>query len=74
MRLNMGSADRTIRLVIAAIIAVLYFTGVVSGTLAIVLGIVAILFTLTSLSGVCPGYLPFRLSTRRDRAESPPSS
>jgi len=65
MKLNMGSIDRTIRLAVAAIIAVLYFTGQITGTVAIVLGIVAIAFVVTSLTGWCPGYLPFGISTRK---------
>lgn len=65
MKLNMGTIDRAIRLVIAAIIAVLYFTGQITGTVAIVLGIVAVAFLVTSIIGWCPGYLPFRISTRR---------
>jgi hypothetical protein len=65
MKLNMGSIDRLIRLAIAAIIAVLYFTGQIAGTVAIVLGIVAIVFFATSIIGWCPGYLPFGISTRR---------
>lgn len=66
MKLNMGTADRIIRPLIALGIAVLYFTGVISGTVALVLGIVAIAFLLTSLLGWCPVYLPFGISTRRD--------
>jgi len=66
MKLNMGTADRSIRIVIAAIIAVLYFTGQITGTVAIVLGIVAIAFLVTSIIGWCPGYLPFGLSTRKN--------
>jgi hypothetical protein len=62
---NMGTADRVIRILIALAVAVLYFTHRISGTLAIVLGIVAIVFLLTSLVGSCPGYLPFGLSTRK---------
>jgi hypothetical protein len=65
MKLNMGPIDRLIRLAIAAIIAVLYFTGQITGTVAIVLGIVAIVFLATSLTGWCPGYLPFGISTRK---------
>ena len=61
---NMGTADRTIRIVIAAIIAGLYFTDMISGTLAIVLGIIAIAFLLTSIIGFCPTYFPFKISTR----------
>ena len=67
MKLNMGSIDRTIRLAVAAIIAVLYVTGQITGTVAIVLGIVAMAFVVTSLIGWCPGYLPFGISTRKTR-------
>lgn len=63
MKKNMGTADRVIRIVIAAIIAALYFSGQITGTLAIVLGIVAIIFLATSLIGWCPAYLPFHIST-----------
>ena len=52
----MGNTDKLIRLVIAAIIAVLYYTGTISGTLALVLGIFAVIFTLTSLVNFCPLY------------------
>jgi hypothetical protein len=65
MKKNMGSADRLIRIVIALVIAGLYFTHRISGTLAIVLGIIAVVFVLTSLMGWCPGYLPFGMSTRK---------
>jgi len=63
MKKNMGSADRLIRTLIAVVIAVLYFTRQISGTLAIVLGILAIIFLLTSAVGFCPLYVPFRIST-----------
>ena len=65
MTKNMGTADRTIRILIALAIAVLYFTHKISGTLAIVLEIVAIAFVVTSLIGWCPSYVPFGLSTRK---------
>lgn len=65
MKTNMGTADRTIRLIIAAIIAALYFSGQISGTVAIVLGIVAVAFVATSLIGWCPTYVPFGISTRK---------
>jgi len=64
MKRNMGPIDRTVRLIIAAIIALLYFTGQVTGTVAVVLGIVAIAFLVTSLFGFCPTYWPFKISTR----------
>lgn len=66
MKKNMGTVDRVVRLVIAAIIAVLYFTGQISGTLAIVLGIVAIAFLVTSAIGWCPIYVPFKISTCKE--------
>jgi len=65
MKLNMGRTDRSIRLAIAAIIAVLLFTGQIAGIAAIVLGIVAVVFVATSIIGWCPGYLPFGISTRK---------
>ena len=64
MTKNMGAADRVIRVVLAAIVAILYFTGVLSGTAALILGILAVIFILTSLIGFCPLYLPFRISTK----------
>lgn len=66
MKKNMGSIDKTVRTIIAIIVAILYFTGVISGTTAIILGILAIVFLLTSLIGTCPLYLPIGLSTRKD--------
>jgi hypothetical protein len=65
MTKNMGTIDRVIRTLLAIVVAVLYFTDKISGTLAIVLGIVAIAFLLSSFVGVCPGYLPFGFSTRQ---------
>lgn len=63
MKKNMGSADRIIRIIIAAIVAVLYFTGTISGTLGIVLLVLAGVFLLTSLISFCPLYAPFGIST-----------
>jgi len=62
---NMGATDRIVRVVIAAIIAILYFTNVISGALAIILGIVALIFLGTSAVGFCPLYAPFKFSTRK---------
>ena len=59
----MGSADRIIRILITAIMAVLYFTGIISGTLGIVLLVLAGVFLLTSLISFCPLYAPFGIST-----------
>lgn len=65
MKANMGAADRIIRLLLVAVVVVLYLSGIISGTLAIVLGIIAAVFFLTSLAGFCPAYLPLGISTRR---------
>jgi predicted ABC-type exoprotein transport system permease subunit len=65
MTKNMGTVDRIVRLVIVAAIALLYFTNVISGTLAIILGILGIIFLLTSIFGFCPLYAPFKFSTNK---------
>ncbi|MEI6277159.1 MAG: DUF2892 domain-containing protein [Prolixibacteraceae bacterium] len=65
MKANIGTLDRIIRVLVAVVIAILYFTGVVSGTAAIVLLILAGVFVLTSLIKFCPLYLPFGLSTKK---------
>lgn len=67
MKQNMGLEDRVIRLVAAIAVGVLYGLGYISGVLAIVLGVVAIAFFVTSLIGWCPLYLPFGLSTLRKK-------
>ncbi|WP_041632969.1 DUF2892 domain-containing protein [Maribacter sp. HTCC2170] len=63
MKKNMGSTDKIVRILIAAIIAVLYFTNIIPGTLGIVLLVLAGVFVLTSLISFCPLYAPFGLST-----------
>ena len=65
MKTNMGSVDRIIRIILAAVVAVLYFTKQITGTAAIILGILAIIFILTSLVGFCPLYVPFKISTKK---------
>ena len=63
MKKNMGIADRIIRIVIAIIVVVLYATGVIPGTLGIVLVTLSGVLVLTSIFGVCPLYLPIKLNT-----------
>jgi hypothetical protein len=63
MKKNMGTTDRTIRFIVAAIFIVLYFTGTVTGIWGIVLLILAGVFILTSFISFCPLYAPFGLST-----------
>ena len=59
----MGNTDKIIRLIIAAGIVILYFTGVITGTIGIVLLILAGVFVLTSLVGFCPLYALFGMDT-----------
>jgi hypothetical protein len=63
MKKNVGNIDKIIRLSIAAIILVLFLTDVVTGTLGIVLLVLAGVFTLTSLIGFCPSYVPIGATT-----------
>jgi hypothetical protein len=63
MKKNMGSADRLVRVLVAAVIAVLYFTNVITGTLATVLLVAAGIFVLTSLVSFCPLYALVGVST-----------
>jgi hypothetical protein len=65
MKKNMGSTDKVIRIAIAVVIAILYFTNTISGTLAVVLGAFAVIFILTSFISFCPLYAPFGISTRK---------
>ncbi|MBW8371220.1 MAG: DUF2892 domain-containing protein [Thiobacillus sp.] len=65
MKPNMGTVDKIIRLVVVAVIVVLYFTGQITGAAAIILGIIAVAFLVTSLIGWCPTYVPFGISTKK---------
>ncbi len=65
MKKNMGTADRLIRFVLAVVVGILYFSHQITGTAAVILGILAIVFLLTSLVGFCPLYVLLRLSTRK---------
>ena len=60
---NMGTLDRIIRVAIAVVIAVLYFSGNLSGLSGTILGFLAVIFVITSLVSFCPLYILFGLST-----------
>jgi hypothetical protein len=62
---NMGIADKVIRILVAIVIALLYFTNLISGTVSIILLILAGIFIITSFISFCPLYLPFGISTRK---------
>ncbi len=63
MKKNMGGVDRVIRLVLAAVVGILYWQGSIEGTLAYVLLAVAGIFTLTSFVSFCPLYTLVGLNT-----------
>jgi uncharacterized membrane protein len=65
MKKNMGTIDKTIRILVAVIVVVLYFTNVISGVLAIILLALSAIFVVTSLISFCPLYMPLGLSTRK---------
>jgi len=67
MKHNMSKTDRIVRAVIAALFAYLYFGGIVSGTLGIVLMVVAVIFLLTAAIGFCPLYTLFKISTLKGK-------
>ena len=65
MKKNVGTIDKVVRILVAVVISGLYFSNIISGTVAIVLLILAGVFILTSFMSFCPLYLPFGLSTRK---------
>ena len=65
MKPNVGNIDRIVRAVLAIILAVLYFSGMVTGTLGIILLVLAGVLLLTSLISFCPLYAPYKFSTRK---------
>jgi hypothetical protein len=65
MQSNMGLIDRIIRVVLAVVVGIFILTGQLSGVAAIVLGILAVVFLLTSAVAFCPLYVPFHISTKK---------
>lgn len=63
MKKNMGMADRAFRVIAAGAVAALYFANVISGTVAIILAVLAGIFILTSVVSFCPLYAPFGIKT-----------
>jgi hypothetical protein len=66
MKSNMGSTDKALRIVAAIAIAVMAYFNIISGTLAIILLAVAVIFLLTSMVNFCPLYYPFKISTKKE--------
>ena len=67
MKQNIGSIDKIVRVLVAVVIGILYFTDQITGTTAVILGLFAIILLLTSTIGVCPLYLPLKLSTLKKK-------
>ena len=65
MKKNMGTIDKVVRILFAIVIAGLYFANIISGTVAIILLILAGVFILTSFMSFCPLYYPFGISTKK---------
>jgi hypothetical protein len=65
MKKNMSRLDRIIRVALAVLVAVLYFAGILSGTWAIILGLLAVVLLVTSLVGTCPLYAILGISTQK---------
>ena len=65
MKKNMGTIDRSVRILVAAVVALLYFTNVIAGTLAVVLLAVSAIFVITALLGFCPLYTLIKASTSK---------
>ena len=69
MQKNIGALDRLIRFIAGAVLAILVIASAVTGTAAVVLGIIAILLLLTSIISFCPLYVPFKISTLKKTPE-----
>jgi hypothetical protein len=63
MKKNMGTIDKAIRIAIALLLVILYFTSVLEGTLGIIALVVAAVFLLTSVISFCPLYTACGRST-----------
>ncbi len=69
MKKNMGTTDKIIRLVVAVIFGVLYYTGTITGTWGLVIAVLAIVFLLTSLLSFCPLYPLLGINTAKKKKE-----
>lgn len=65
MKSNVSTADRMVRIMVAVIVAALYFANLISGTTAIILIAIGAVLLLTSLINFCPLYYVLGLSTRK---------
>ncbi len=65
MKANIGSVDKTVRILLVVAVLVLYFTNLISGTLAIILFVAAAILLITVFINFCPVWHFPGISTRR---------
>ncbi|MEJ5266139.1 MAG: DUF2892 domain-containing protein [Bacteroidales bacterium] len=70
MKTNVGKTDRVIRILLAFVLAALYLTGTISGTIGIIAIILAIVLIITAFVGFCPLYLPCKIDTSKKEQDS----
>jgi hypothetical protein len=63
MKKNMGTIDKTIRILVAVVFVILFFTNTVTGVIGIILLVFAGVFLITSFVSTCPLYIPFGIKT-----------
>jgi hypothetical protein len=69
MKKNLGSVERILRVFVALVVTILYFTNQISGGAAVVLGVIAGAFVLTSSAGFCPIYASIRFLAKKSEAK-----
>ena len=67
MKKNIGSIDKSVRIAIAVLVAILYFANVISGTLAIILGVLAVVFAITAFLNFCPIWAVLGINTSKGK-------
>ena len=63
MKKNMGTTDRMIRVIIAIVVSILFFTQTITGTIGLILLVLSGIFLATSFISFCPLYVPFGINT-----------
>jgi|WetSurMetagenome_2_1015567.scaffolds.fasta_scaffold02050_3 hypothetical protein len=69
MKKNLGTLDKALRIISAIALVALYLTGLIRGTLGIIILLIAAMFLVTSILGICPLYPLFGWNTRKKAAE-----
>jgi hypothetical protein len=67
MKKNIGTIDKVVRLALVALIITLYFTHLITGTAAVILGSLSAILALTSIISFCPLYIPLGITTVKKR-------